>query len=369
LSPQVFTYVPNTSFRGPEHLLVQWDPALNPERTRPQILQQETPVRIGEPSAHALGRTVKVDSVTAVAERIVKLRLRAPDGRPLPRWAPGSHIDIQCGDTGLSRQYSLCGDPAEREVFEVAVLNEPAGRGGSAWLHQHVKAGDSLKIRGPRNHFRLDESCGTVLFVAGGIGITPISAMARRAKALGLDYALHYSGRTRASMAMLAELAHLHGPRLSVYVSAEGTRNHIEQLLAARDRRTQIYACGPASLLKALEAACVGWPDDALHIERFESVLGKLDPALEHAFEVELKDSGVSVRVPPDQTLLQALRGANIDVQSDCEEGLCGSCEVRVLDGAVDHRDVVLTRAEKEANSRMMACCSRARGSKIVLEL
>jgi ferredoxin-NADP reductase len=370
LSEQTFTYVPNTSFRGPEHLWVEWDPEQNPERRDAALLATQVPVRIGEPSTHALGRTVVVASITPLAEDIVKLRVVAPDGKPLPRWSPGAHIDIECGDTGLSRQYSLCGDPDDTGALEFAVLREAQSRGGSAWVHGQVKTGDRLRIRGPRNHFRLDEGCPRVIFVAGGIGITPISAMARRARALGMDYQLHYSARSRASMAMIDELAALHGERLHLYVKEEGGRNDLPALLANPDPHTQVYACGPARMLEALEACCAGWPDDALRIEHFAAAPKTLDPEREQPFEVELRDSGLVVNVPADQTLLGALRAVNIDVQSDCEEGLCGSCEVRVLAGEIDHRDVVLTRGERDANNRMMACCSRARnGGRLVLEL
>ena len=372
LAEQQFSYVPNTSFRGPEHLWVEWDPQRNPERTRPELreVQVPVPVRIGEPSRHAITRPVMVERITLVADGIVQLRLVAPDGRPLPRWTPGSHIDVECGSPDRSRQYSLCGDPADTHAFEIAVLREPDGRGGSAWIHANVRVGDRLKIRGPRNHFRLDESCGKLVLIAGGIGITPISAMARRAQALGLDYALHYSGRRRSGMPFIDELAALHGERLHLHVSDEGGRNDLPALLATPDPDTQIYACGPVRMLQALDACCAHWPDDALRVEHFESTLGALDPSKEQAFEVELKDSGIVVQVPADQTLLHALRAANIDVQSDCEEGLCGSCEVRVLAGEVDHRDVVLIRAEREAHQKMMTCCSRAcGGQRLVLEL
>ncbi|WP_454674128.1 cytochrome P450 [Achromobacter pestifer] len=369
LSAQQFTYVPNTSFRGPEHLWVEWDPAQNPERRVASLLEQQQPVRIGEPSAHASARTLAVERVEPAANGIVMLTLASPDGKALPRWAPGAHIDIECGDTGLSRQYSLCGDPADTSRLRIAVLREAEGRGGSAWIHEYVKAGLRLRVRGPRNHFRLDEQAGRVILIAGGIGITPISAMARRARELGIDYVLHYSGRARASMAMLAELEALHGDRLHIHASEEGRRNDLTALLAQPDAGTQIYACGPERLLDALQQACTHWPEDTLRVEHFHSTLGALDPEREHAFEAELKDSGLVVTVRADQTLLAALRAANIDVQSDCEEGLCGSCEVNVLDGAIDHRDVVLTRAEREANGKMMSCCSRACGSRIVLEL
>jgi len=369
LSEQRFTYVPNTSFRGPEHLWVEWDAAANPERANKGLRDVQVPVRIGEPSAHSIARPVVVESVTPVADGVVRLRLASPDGKPLPRWTPGSHIDVECGTPELSRQYSLCGDPDEAGVFEIAVLREPEGRGGSSWVHASVKAGDRLRIRGPRNHFRLDESLKKAIFIAGGIGITPVSAMARRAKALGMDYELHYSGRSRGSMAFVDELAALHGERLHVHAADEGRRNDLQALLAQPVPGAQVYACGPLRMLEALESCCAVWPEGALRVEHFESTLATLDPTKEHAFEVELKDSGLVLTVPPDQTLLTALRAANVDVQSDCEEGLCGSCEVRVLSGKVDHRDVVLTRVERDANTKMMACCSRACEGRLVLEL
>ena len=369
LAEQQFSYVPNTSFRGPEHLWVEWDPAMNPERDDPALLDVRVPVRIGEPSRHTITRPVLVASVTRVADGIAKLRLVAPDGTPLPRWTPGSHIDVECGSPELSRQYSLCGDPADASALEIAVLHQQGGRGGSAWIHANVRPGDRLKIRGPRNHFRMDESLTNLILIAGGIGITPVSTMARRARALGMNYELHYSGRSRSTMAFLDELFELHGDRLRVYADDEGSRNDLQALLARPRPDTQVYACGPVRMLKALEDGCASWPENSLRTEHFVSTAGALDPATEHAFEVELKDSGVVVNVAADQTLLAALRAANIDVQSDCEEGLCGSCEVRVHAGRVDHRDLVLTRAERESNIKMMTCCSRASGNRLVLEL
>jgi len=369
LAEQTYTYVPNTSFRGPEHLLVEWNPLENPERNHPEILNRQSPVRIGEPTGKSVSRPVKVASATSVAHGIVKLRLVSPDGQNMPRWTAGSHIDVECGDTGLSRQYSLCGDPNDTEALEIAVLKEPSGRGGSAWIHDNVKLGDVLTIRGPRNHFTLDETVSHAVFIAGGIGITPISAMARRAKHLGISYELHYSGRSRASMALLEALSALHGERLHLYVSEEARRNAFEIVLADLPAGAQVYACGPVKMLDALTAHGKTWPEGTLKIEHFESNVGVLDPEKEHAFEVELTASGTVVMVRADQTLLSALRGANIEILSDCEEGLCGSCEARVVEGAVDHRDVVLTAAERAANHKMMTCCSRAVGKRLVLAL
>lgn len=370
LAEQRFTYVPNTSFRGPEHLWVEWDPAQNPERVNTAVLAPRDAVRIGEPSGASMGRTLVVQALERAADDVLKIRLAAPDGRALPRWSAGSHIDVECGNSGISRQYSLCGNPDDLGVFEIAVLREAQSRGGSAWIHGNLRVGDRVKVRGPRNHFRLDETCRKAIFIAGGIGITPVSAMARRAKALGIDYVIHYCGRSRTAMALLDELAALHGARLRAHVRDEGQRADFAQILGTPNGDTQIYACGPARMIDALQACCAHWPEDSLRVEHFSSTLGALDPDREQPFTVELKDSGLTLDVPATQTLLQALRCANIDVQSDCEEGLCGSCEVRVLAGDVDHRDVVLTRAERDANDRMMSCCSRAmRGGKIVLAL
>ncbi|AOJ06508.1 cytochrome P450/oxidoreductase [Burkholderia mayonis] len=367
LAEQRFTYVPNTSFRGPEHLWVEWEPAANPERLCADARRFALTVRIGESNARSAGRALRVDSVTPVAERILRVRLVAPDGAPLPRWGAGAHIDVECGDTGLSRQYSLCGDPAERGAYEIAVLREPASRGGSAWMHERLQSGMRVRIRGPRNHFPLDERASRAILIAGGIGITPIGAIAREARARGVDYALHYSGRSRRTMAFVDELAALHGDRLHLHVSDECTRHDFAALDVAPG--TQVYACGPARMLDALAACAPRWPAHALRVEHFAAGAPRFDPAAAQSFEVELKDSGVTLTVPANRTLLATLRAANVDVQSDCEEGLCGSCEVRVLAGEVDHRDSVLSTGERAANTRMMACCSRAKRGRLVLEL
>jgi cytochrome P450/ferredoxin-NADP reductase len=369
LAAQRFDYVSNIAFRGPEHLWVEWDPSVNPERARPAVLRDLKPVRIGESTRATTGRPLRVARLRRVAEAVVELTLEPLDGRPVGRWAPGAHIDIECGDTGLSRQYSLCGDLEEAGSYRIAVLREPAGRGGSAWVHTRLAEGDVVRVRGPRNHFRFDESVPRAVFIAGGIGITPVSSMAQRARKLGIDYVLHYSGRSRSTMAFVDELRALHGERLVLHVDDEGTRADYAQLRAQVDDATRVYACGPKGLLDALQALATGWPTDALRIERFQTSVGALDPSKEHGFEAELRDSGQVVHVAADQTLLQALRAANIDVPSDCCEGLCGSCEVEVIEGEVDHRDVVLTRAEREQNTKMMSCCSRAVGRKVVLAL
>ena len=237
-----------------------------------------------------------------------------------------------------------------------------------------MRPGTVLRVRGPRNHFRMDENHGgTYVFVAGGIGITPVMAMARQAHECGLDYEFHYSCSDREWLSFGEELRALHGERLHLYISAEGRRNDFAAL-AARLSGTavQIYACGPGRMLEALQRAvgAAGLPEAALHVEHFSNDQPKLDPAKETAFDVELRNSGLTVTVAKDMTLLDALRAKNVDIQSDCEEGLCGVCEVALVSGDVDHRDSILSPAERRESQRIMTCCSRARnGDTLVLDL
>ena len=267
------------------------------------------------------------------------------------------------------RKYSLCGRPEEGQ-YEGAILREEDGRGGSRHIHEVVRAGMELKLRGPSNLFRLDEEASCYVLVAGGIGITPILAMADRLKALGRDYAIHYAGRSRGTMAFLPRLEADHGGRIRLYPKNEGQRADLEAIVAALPAGGQIYACGPARMITALENLTAGLPENTLRFEHFSTHDAGLDPTRESAFEVELEDSGLTLSVAANTTLLDAIRAVGIDIASDCCEGLCGSCEVQVLKGEIDHRDRVLTRAERAENRRMMACCSRARnGGRIKLAL
>ncbi len=281
-----------------------------------------------------------------MADGLLRLTLRDVRGVPLPRWSSGAHIDVDCGTDAdgepLSRQYSLCG-PGDADTYQIAVLAAADSRGGSRWIHARATAGATLRIRGPRNHFRLDPAAGRLLLIAGGIGITPVLAHADAAKAAGVDYHVHYAARSRAHLGFLDRLAADHAGRVTTYTADDGDRLRLTELLGRLPAGTQVYACGPRRMVEELEGLARDWPADALHVEHFSSTLGRLDPTQEHAFDVELRDSGLTLRVGADETVLQALRAANIDIPSDCEEGLCGSCEVAVLDGDIDHRDVVLT--------------------------
>lgn len=388
LAEQEFSYVPNTSFRGPEHLVVEWDPQLNPERVDPSVLEPRVEVNIGEPTPVHQSRQMRVQSIVDAADGVRHITLTSADGTALPSFTPGSHVDVECGDTGIVRQYSLCGpQPApvqpegcpvphtpRPESYEIAVLREDESRGGSTWVHEHVSEGDVLTVRGPRNHFRLPEQPQRFIFVAGGIGITPIRAMAAQAAADGTPYELHYLGRQRGGMAFLEELHAEHGEHLVVHCSGEGARADLRALMADNEAdglagRVHVYACGPQRMIDDLTAGGEGWPEDTVVFEHFSSQLGELDPEQEHEFTVHLEDSAVDLVVPRDRTMLHTLREAGLDIPANCEEGLCGTCEVPVLDGDIDHRDVVLSASERRAGDRMMACCSRATGQRIVLGL
>lgn len=364
---QEFTYLPNTSVRGPDNLRVRWDPTKNPERTNPEILASRQPVKIGPPSKQDLSREMRVEKLERIGERILGVTLKSANGAALPRWTPGAHIDLEVGDT--CRKYSLCGEQGEADTLKVAILREDEGRGGSLYFHQCLSEGMTVQIRGPKNHFRLDETNDSYVLVAGGIGITPIIAMADRLKAIGKPYSVHYAGRERANMAMVERLLRDHDGKATIYANDEGAMLDLEALVAASDPAAHVYACGPERLLNALTDLFAQEPD-RLHIEHFSAAGTGLDPENEISFEIELADSERTLTVSNTETLLDALEAAGIDVQSDCREGLCGSCEVRVISGDVDHRDKAMTAAEHAQGDRLMACCSRAKkGSRLVLAL
>ncbi|WP_431905261.1 PDR/VanB family oxidoreductase [Amycolatopsis thermoflava] len=301
-----------------------------------------------------------------LAAGVVRLTLRHPAGEPLPEWEPGAHLDLVLGE-GLVRQYSLCGDPADPSVLQVAVLREPDGRGGSAWVHDRLSTGDTVRIRGPRNHFRLVDS-PRYLFVAGGIGITPIVPMIARAEASGSDWRLVYGGRSRASMAFREELVARYGDRVEIRPQDETGLLDLDELLGAPRDGVAVYCCGPEPLLAAVEQRCAAWPPGSLHVERFSPKAGA-DAGERTTFEVELAASGRTVTVPPDKSILAAVEEAGVSVLSSCQEGTCGTCETPVLDGVPDHRDSLLTDAERAANDTMMICVSRSCGPRLVLDL
>lgn len=306
-----------------------------------------------------------VEKIDTPAPDVRSLSLRAPAGTELPAWEPGAHVDLHCGEH--VRQYSLCGDPADRSCWQVAVLREPAGRGGSAHVHDALSEGSVVRVRGPRNHFPL-EPAPRYRFVAGGIGITPLLPMIAAAEQAGATWTLAYGGRTRGSMAFAQELAATYGDRVLLQPQDEVGLLDLDALLAAPREDELVYCCGPESLLAAVEERCASWPAGTLHVERFSpKAQGERIRATD--FEVELAGSGLTLTVPPDKSVLQVLEEAGVDILSSCTEGTCGTCETGVLAGEVDHRDSLLTEEERAANDVMFVCVSRAACPKLVLEL
>ena len=312
-------------------------------------------------------RDLVVQARHQLAQDVVALDLVAHNGRDLPPWTPGSHIDLRLGE-GLVRQYSLCSDPADRASWRVAVLREPQGRGGSVAAHQ-VAVGQRVRVRGPRNHFAFEASAGDrVVLLAGGIGITAVRAMVHAAAAAGADWTLHYAGRGSAAMAFADELVTLDPTRVRLYRGERGERLDLDGLLSTWPAGTRLFACGPRRMMDVVEQAAAGWPAGQLCTEHFVArEYG--EPVWTEPFEVELALSGQTVVVPPDRSVLDVLDGAGVLVPSSCREGTCGTCETPVLDGEVEHRDSVLTPSEKADSLSMMVCVSRAAGPRIVLDL
>ncbi|MFI0959840.1 PDR/VanB family oxidoreductase [Streptomyces sp. NPDC021080] len=296
-----------------------------------------------------------------VADGVLALTLRHPLGTELPVWGPGAHIDVALGPD-LERQYSLCGDPADRGSWRIAVLREPKGRGGSAYVHERLGVGDRVRVRGPRNRFALVPA-PRYRFVAGGIGITPILPMLAAAEAAGTEWTLLYGGRTRASMAFTGELGR-YGDRVTLAPRDETGPLDLAAVLGGIPRGTLVYCCGPDPLLDAVEERC---PAALLRVERFRPKDRKGSGETE--FEVVLERSRRTVTVAPGVSVLDAVRAAGAEVLYSCAEGTCGTCETEVLDGIPDHRDSVLTDEEREMGGTMLICVSRCRGRRLVLDL
>jgi ferredoxin-NADP reductase len=309
---------------------------------------------------------LRVKSHQQVSSGVTELVLVPADASELPSWAPGSHIDVQVRP-GLVRQYSLCGDPEDRSQWRIAVLREPESRGGSAALCEDVRSGDVLTATGPRNHFPLHQS-PRYLFIAGGIGITPIIAMIAAAHAAGADWRLVYGGRNEASMAYRDEVGRFDPERVLEWPQDRRGLIELDHLLAEPQPGTLIYCCGPEPLIGAVEAKSAHWPHRTLQVERF-APRPLTEVAPNTSFEIELVDSDEVLVVPPDKSILEVVDEAGIYVLSNCEEGTCGTCQTTVLEGVPDHRDSVLDDDERAANDTMMICVSRALSSRLVLDL
>lgn len=266
--------------------------------------------------------TLEISAKEQVAEGVVALTLTHPAGARLPDWTPGSHIDLVLPD-GTIRQYSLCGDRWDPYAYRIAVLREPASRGGSAYVHDRLRPGDRVGLGGPRNHFPLVPS-ETYLFVAGGIGVTPLLPMVHQAHLLGVDWQLLYGGRTRASMAFRDELTAAYGDRVHVVPQDELGLLDLAAWLGTSRPDTKVYCCGPGPLLDAVGAVCGSWPSYALRTERFTAA-AQATPVRDTSFVVELRRTGRTVTVTPQVMLPQVeAQGKQIN---DALEGI-GLCKV-----------------------------------------
>lgn len=320
-----------------------------------------------KPAFRELEADLEIRRRETAANGVLALTLAHPDGSELPEWTPGAHIDLVLTES-LVRQYSLCGSTTNRAEWRVGILRDPNSRGGSQFVHDEVQPGSTIRVRGPRNHFPLVSS-PRYQFIAGGIGVTPILTMIEAAEARGADWQLLYGGRERASMGFLDELAR-YGDRVVVYPQDERGILDLASVLGTPRSDTLVYCCGPEGLLGAVEDNCGHWPEGSLHIERFSAKpVGEPSPQALDTFEVVCQRSGVTLTVTPDKTIYELAEQAGLDVLGACMEGVCGTCEIEVLDGEPDHRDSVLTAAEHAANDAMMICVSRSRSERLVLDL
>ncbi|MEZ2295018.1 2Fe-2S iron-sulfur cluster-binding protein [Variovorax sp. RCC_210] len=319
---------------------------------------------------------VRLHAVRLEAEGVHSFELRALPGQALPPFTAGAHIDLHLPN-GMVRSYSLSNPPAETQRYVLGVHRSPTSRGGSALVHAQLHVGQTLRVGMPRNNFPLFEAAPHTVLIAGGIGITPLRSMIGRLEALGRSWELFYGCRRRACAAWHDELLALDALAPGrVHFSFDGEHGesgeHSEQRLDLRrivaDARgdAHLYCCGPRPMLEAFEAATAGLPRERVHVEYFSA---KEAPASEGGFRVELARSGRTVCVAPGQTILDTLLAAGVDAPYACMEGVCGSCETRVLAGTPDHRDLVLSGEEQRANDRMMICCSGAKSATLVLDL
>ncbi len=315
--------------------------------------------------------SVRVARKTVEAEGICSFELVSADGKPLPAFSAGSHVDVQLPG-GLTRQYSLCNDPTETHRYLIAVLRDPASRGGSKAMHDAVKEGEALTISTPKNHFALAHEAGSHLLLAGGIGITPLLCMAERLANVGATFEMHYCTRSRSRTAFVERIAaSAFAPRVQFHHDdgAPDQRLDIATLLAKRPAGRHLYVCGPKGFMDAVlsSARAQGWPESQLHCEFFAAdaapVVG------DASFEVQLASSGRIVVVPADRSIVQALAEAGVTVATSCEQGVCGTCLTRVIEGVPDHRDLYLTPEEQAAGDQFLPCCSRARSARLVLDL
>lgn len=302
------------------------------------------------------------------AEGVAVFELARADGGPLPAFEAGAHIDVHVAE-GLIRQYSLSNRPGEAARYRIGVLDDPASRGGSRTIHRDFSVGKAVRISAPRNHFPLDLAAGHSLLIGGGIGITPMVAMAYTLQAADKSFALHYCARTPGRAGFLEELAAGFGPHLHLHFDdgEEGQRLAPQALFAAQPAGTHVYVCGPSGFMDWVidQAKGAGIASDHIHFEYFNADIDTHGAA----FEVVAAKSGVTLQVGEDQTIMDALVKAGIKVNKSCEQGVCGTCTCDVLEGLPDHKDKFLTEEERADNDQIVVCCSRSKSPRLVLDI
>ena len=309
---------------------------------------------------------VRLQSIAYATRDILVYEFVRPEGGRLPAVTPGAHVDVHLAN-GITRSYSLLHAGEAPDRYLVGVKRDPNSRGGSRYMHEQLRVGTLLELSQPRNHFPLEEQAAYTVLIAGGIGITPILCMAERLERTGAPFELWYASRSRADLAFLPELARF-GERVRLHLDDEANAVlDMGAIVAAAPADTHFYCCGPGPMLAAYEAAAAGRAPETVHLERF----GASQPLATDGggFVVALARSGIELRVPTGSTLLQVLTSNGVAIDSSCEAGICGCCEVAVLEGEVDHRAEVLTPAQRAGNKSMMVCCSRAKGERLVLDL
>lgn len=302
-----------------------------------------------------------------VGTGVVHFELRSPGGEALPPFDAGAHVDVHIRPD-LVRQYSLCGDPADLSRYRLAVRLEAQSRGGSAAMHADLAEGDRLRIGYPRNQFPLARDASQAVLIAGGIGITPLMAMIHALDRMGVLFHLHYCVRSRNGAAFLDELAAApFAGRVTVHADDDTPSHFNTSLLPSAALGTHLYVCGPGPFMDAriAEAKAAGWTDDHLHLERFSNEVDRSGDI----FTVTAVRSGVTVTVAANETVAEALSREGVEVVLSCEQGVCGTCLVDVLDGVPDHRDCYLTDVERAANRQMTICCSRAKSASLTLDV
>jgi tetrachlorobenzoquinone reductase len=323
-------------------------------------------------------RTLRIHEVRAQARDVLSIDLRSADGSPLAPFTAGAHIDVQLavGRDLLTRAYSLCNDPAETHRYVIGVARDAASRGGSAAVHERLRANDSLRVRGPRNLFALDETAEHSVLVAGGIGITPLLSMARRLTALKRSWTLYLCARTPSRAAFVDDLLELQAAsegrgRLElVFDRLPGAASlDLAAVLGAVPPQTHVYGCGPEPLLQAFLAAAAHLPAAQVHVERFTASTAELPPVASGGFVVHLKRAGRSITVLDGVSVLDALLDADVEVDHSCRQGVCGTCETRVLEGMPLHLDPILPGRQPVPLDTMMVCVSRCAGDHLVLDL